>query len=248
MQSICMSLPDYGVHFQETVSGFAIFNVFDIPQYKTTDVSGKTLQERKDLLQEVQFQLWRSEWDYIEFTKYFYGNEINFSELLTEIWDNGGEGLMLKKLDSPYLQKKSKLWLKVKAAKTYDVVICGYQEPTKEYTGSELETWQYWENDLTDLSKDPTPVTKPYAMGWIGAIEFGVYRDNQLIRIGKCADFTEEDLEYIKANKDRLIGTCIEVKANGMIDPEKRSLRHPVFNRFRPDKSPNECTWDSLEE
>ena len=57
----------------------------------------------------------------------------------------------------------------------------------------------------------------------------------------------DADQHYIKNNKEKLIGTCIEITAQEVIDKNKKSLRHPRFNRWRTtDKDPLTCTWDSF--
>ena len=49
-----------------------------------------------------------------------------------------------------------------------------------------------------------------------------------------------------KDNKEKLLGTVIEVKAQQVINQETKSLRHTNFLRFRPEKNPSECTWDTV--
>ena len=117
--------------------------------------------------------------------------------------------------------------------------------------------WDFWEDyDDTGSSFEKRmtkeemrklnyrPVTKPYAKGWIGAIEYGVYKDGELVKVGEAKGISDTDLEYIRKNSDELIGTVIEVKANDFMDKSIGSLRHPRFSRFRPDKDAEQCTWE----
>jgi hypothetical protein len=108
----------------------------------------------------------------------------------------GLEGLIIKKIDSPYEQKKSNYWWKLKGCSTWDVVFMGTTEPTREYEGKLVEEgrigeWKYWFNPETQVTRmcsptSPTggtmlwkgfiPVSKPFAMEWCGGIRCGVFK------------------------------------------------------------------------
>ena len=62
-----------------------------------------------------------------------------------------------------------------------------------------------------------------------------------MLQVGDCSGFDEQLREYITNNKERLLGTVIEVKAQEVLKTGK--LRHPRFNRFRRDKSLEMCIW-----
>lgn len=273
VQTINFSKPEKSIAFQKE-NGWAILNVFDIIQCGNSNVQDVMLSYRRLYLEAAMHEIHT---EYVKIVPQWPCDSINVVLKLNSIWDSGGEGLMLKRKDSVYVNKKSKFWYKIKAVKTFDVIITGYTEPTHYHEGvTDLSEWKYWENDLTDFSKNPKPVTKPYAMGWCGAVKFGVVlAPNQgvkndsninipvidkklatgtvvtlrgypdIMEIGECRGFTENDLEYIKNNQKKLIGTCIEVKAQGIIDKDKGTLRHPQFNRWRPDKNPLECTFEN---
>lgn len=173
----------------------------------------------------------------------------NFVDFAKELMKQGEEGIVVRDLDSPYKCGKRTM-LKIKGETTYDVVVMGYAPPTKEYKGKS-KTWQYWEDDYGNLFEIsvPTsdtysnhPVTKPYFYGYPGAVEFGVYRDGQLVKVGECRGFTDEVAKMFRDSS--MIGKVIEVTAQGIIDRNTGSLRHPRFNRFRYDKKSEECTWE----
>ena len=195
-----------------------------------------------------------------------YGETNPFKYLLGNFWGDGKEGLILKNILAPYEHKRSSQCLKFKEHKTFDVVITGYKPPTREYTGKTLKEkgyWNYWEKveyngrlvttTQGEISREQAemegyePVTKPYFLGWVGAITCGLYKDGELVDIVEVKGITDADQEFIKKNRERLIGTCIEITAQEVIDPEKKSLRHPRFSRWRTDdKDPLTCTWDSF--
>jgi bifunctional non-homologous end joining protein LigD len=49
--------------------------------------------------------------------------------------DEGWEGVIAKRLDSPYEQKRSKLWLKMKCERSQDFVVGGFTDPQGARTG-----------------------------------------------------------------------------------------------------------------
>lgn len=192
---------------------------------------------------------------------------------------NGGEGIMLKPKNGKYFHKRGREYTKYKKFNTWDVVILDFVPPTEEYTGKELNTWQYWgvyrQGMLEDIiqgdepspyTRDHTviPVTKHFAMNWIGTIKYGVLiteeefkkwrKDNPkekeelivttigtFLVVGECSGFDEETREYFTENKDSLKYTVIEVGANEIMKTGK--LRHPRYIRQRPDKNANQCLW-----
>lgn len=105
---------------------------------------------------------------------------------------NGGEGLILKSLDAPYQQKRTRDFTKMKKFLTRDVIIIGFEPPTFEYKGRfPKDRWPYWFDtskskriplkEVEDLSAEYlmlkhgfTPVTKFWYEKQIGTIRFGV--------------------------------------------------------------------------
>jgi ATP-dependent DNA ligase len=92
----------------------------------------------------------------VEISTVMYENKREFYNLIMQ---QGGEGVILKNINGKYIPEKKPAWnwVKVKKHITDDVVIMGFKPPVREYTGKELDTWQYWEN----LDKNnPKPVVK----------------------------------------------------------------------------------------
>lgn len=136
-----------------------------------------------------------------------------------------GEGLMLKDKQGTYKHTRGREYTKMKKFDTWDVVILDFLEPTRDYTGKELNnpeaTWDYWydaeddsrivEGTITMCEADENgllPCTKHYAMDWIGTVKFGV-------------EITADELaKWQKTNKDKkpeLIGRHLVVgECSGM--------------------------------
>lgn len=184
----------------------------------------------------------------------------SYDELYTNLVKRGKEGLMIKGVHDTYQFKRTKSFIKLKPHLTFDVVISGYDEPDKIYEGKTLREkgyWDYWEDTDTKeiLCKTITskeadikgyvPVTKFYAMGWIGALKFSVWKDGELIEVGQTSGFNESVRREISENKESYLGQVIEVMAQCIINKDTGSLQHPRFIQFRPDKSSEMCTFDA---
>lgn len=180
----------------------------------------------------------------------------NLYERIGAALEAGEEGMVLKKKDYPYVPGKKPAWsaIKIKQVDYADVVCIGFEAPTKEYEGTELETWEYWEHTITGelmrgqlhLAKTPLkPVTKPYFHGWCGSLSIGVYDNNgKLINIGSVSSgLTDALKEDMKQNPEKYIGQVCLVQVMEMFD---QALRHPIFKGFRDDKNAKECTLESI--
>jgi ATP-dependent DNA ligase len=272
VQSIIGSLPETALENQ-IESGFAVFHVFDILYYKGVRVENLPLYERKKILHDL-FKYDIPSVTFLVRTKTYATKKTaakypqivdevvgSFKKLLYDMWDKGLEGLVVKYLKSLYEQKRTKTWLKLKPIKYRDVVILGYNPATIWYDGKSLGEkgfWDYWadaEDETAIVKKRMTsveaekkgllPVTKPWAMDWIGSINVGVYKDKKLIKVAEVKGISDKDLEYIKKNEKELIGEVIEIKFNQFIDKKKTSCRHPRFSRWRDDKNAKDCTWNA---
>lgn len=129
----------------------------------------------------------------------------SFKTVYKKFVSSGLEGVMIKDISGVYEQKTSNNYRKVKAQDTWDCIVMGFTEPTKEYTGKELAEWMYWEEEngvrlygsyeeLKDDYMGLQPVTKPYYNGWCGGITFGVWKE---ILDG---EFTKIQLVKLKSN------------------------------------------------
>jgi ATP-dependent DNA ligase len=171
----------------------------------------------------------------------------------------GLDGVVAKPLSAPYAPNQRTM-LKIKHARTADVVVAGYR--------------------LHKNSTEEAPL--------LGSLLLGLYDDGQLQHVGVSASFTAkrraeliEELrplevpleehpwghwaEFLTANPDRVPGTqsrwsqgkdlsfvplrperVLEVGYDHM---EGRRFRHTAqFKRWRPDRDPTSCGYDQLEE
>lgn len=161
----------------------------------------------------------------------------------------GEEGMVVKKKKALYEPgKRPMTMLKAKQVDFIDVVITGFNDPVKEYTGKEIETWQYWNkggNFVTGFYYDDPeaiPVTKHYYYGWKNAIKIGAFDEEGMLHtIGTIAsgltDFMRADMT---ANPELYLYKTCSVQCM-MKDNNEQTLRHGFFIQMRPDKNPEDC-------
>lgn len=147
----------------------------------------------------------------------------NFEFIYNTLINAGVEGAILKGLDGQYFAgKRSKTWLKVKSAKTFDVVVTGFTDGQGKYEGM------------------------------IGAIEFSAYLpDGTLKYVGRCSGMTDEERKTFTTARDSGFffqdPTVIEIKANEMVGSgEYRTPRHPQYQHIRVDKNPKDCLMEQF--
>lgn len=95
----------------------------------------------------------------------------------------GGEGVMVKPVNGKYLHKRGWEYSKIKKFLTRELVVLGFDSPTKEYSGKEVKTWAYWEEKSTGKKlignfygdRNYEPVTKFYFNNLVGNLFLGVF-------------------------------------------------------------------------
>lgn len=221
---------DEAIRRQER-SDWLYYMVFDILR----DPDGNWLfnrpwRERRELLERIAGEL-QEACSYFQVVPVIRSRKQQFLE--KELAE-GREGAVLKHVNGIYVMGKRPMWnwIKIKIDVEDDVVIMGFEPPVKRYSGTAYETWPYWE--------DGEPVSKHYAMGWIGSIIFGKYdAEGNLVELGRCTGIDEVQREEFSNYQDQYIGQVMKIKA--MEKTEDGKFRHPNFVMLHPDKNPHEC-------
>lgn len=198
------------------------------------------------------------------------------------IVSTGGEGLIVKPKNGKYLHKRGWEYSKIKKFLTRELIVIGFSEPTKEYTGKDVRKWGFWINNSTNKKvignfygdKNYTPITKHYYYNQVGNLLLGVLisvedynkipknkqgsvltpqevriygedlnADYYVMEVCECTGFNDETREYFTRNKDNVVGTVVEVKANELFR-DSGKMRHPRYMRQRFDKEAEQCTWE----
>lgn len=171
--------------------------------------------------------------------------EIDKTTFYEYIVYKGGEGIMLKAKNGKYRHKRGREYTKLKKFSTWDVVILDFIEPTREYTGKELEKWLYWYHSETNTrvpieevySKTILhcePVTKHFYYNWIGTIKYGVViTDEELAKWKKTnPKETPEIIKILPKNGCNFINYLVVGECSGF-DEETREHITCNKDKFR---------------
>lgn len=235
------------------------FYIFDILAWEGKSFLNKEAIDRFIFLNEINIIKNTNYNEYIHVAQYYNGKAL--WNKLQNILNNGGEGMVIVRDKSLYQPGKrpSKDCQKVKKElhETIDCFFTGHATaPTKEYTGKEIETWQYWLNERTNEKLNGEyykeyfngapliPITKPYFNGWAGSLEIGVIKNDKVVPIGYLSGLSDE----IKANYKDYKGKVIEVGAMEVLynNGKFSGLRHAKLVNFRPDLTIKDCTFEKI--
>lgn len=164
----------------------------------------------------------------------------DFESILSNIFIMGGEGMVFKRKDSVYEpDKRPMTCFKMKEhVDSVDLICMELLDPIKEYTGKELETWQYW--------IDGEPVTKHYYYGWKNAMRLGAYKDGKIIEVGRVASGLSDAIRAdMTENPEKYLNQVVQVSCMSLNKKDK-TIRHPVFETMRYDKDINDCKLDEI--
>lgn len=211
-----------------------LFMVFDVIYLDGTDLTGRPLEERRRLLEEVIVPS-----DIVQLSPMTEGKG---EALYHAASQQGLEGIMAKKRASTYKPgARSRDWLKVKVTFDADVVITGWTEGEgrrKDSLGS-LVMAVYDDDDLRYVGNVGTGFDKRSladAMDRLGALEETAPPfPSDVIR-------SRPELRRVHWVTPTLVAMVEHRQLTGA-----GRLRAPSFKGFREDKSPEECTWAQLE-
>lgn len=209
--------------------------------------------------------------EYTNHARYVHGADLNI--LLQEILARGDEGVVITHKDGLYEPGKrpSKTTLKIKKElkQTIDCFFTGIgSAPTKEYTGKEIETWKYWQHQMTgekinaEMYKEYKagcpiiPITKGFYHEWAGSLEIAVlkhkvgsrckirgieYNDTEVYPIGWLSGLPDE----MKVDPKKYAFIPIEVTAMEWCSIGN-SLRHGKMVGWRKDLTLEDCNYEKL--
>ena len=99
-----------------------IYFVFDILYYDGIDLRPLPLLQRKEILKKILAKADAT-------VRYSDHLRDNGSAMLKKSCELSLEGIISKRIDQPYLSKRSGSWLKIKCLKRQEFVVCGYSHP-----------------------------------------------------------------------------------------------------------------------
>lgn len=238
------------------------YRIFDCFYYNGTSLLNAPIMER---IKYIKMAAEAINNPLVSYVKYYEAKPETFWDKLNAILENGGEGVVLYRKDMTPCEGRTPAGqtLKVKQELGCDVdaFIIGTEPATREYTGKELENWQYWLDGKTDeflygthyteslIGSNIIPVTKSYYKGWPGAIKCGVFDKNgNEVMLCKCANLTDELAQNLTDNYEeyhhkpcKIQGMMISRDKTGAI-----SIRHPKLLEIRDDIDIKDCTLEKV--
>lgn len=195
--------------------------VFDLLGAAGYDLRGLPLLVRKSLLQRILPNVGPLRYaDHIP---------TQGEALLKQVVARGLEGVVAKKASSPYRSKRSGDWLKLKADPEADFAICGYTTAKNSRAGFGALHLCVWVDDR---------------WLWAGKVGSG-FDDKQLVKLKAVLDAKKAwkpTFPRPEGSSDaRWIEPELVVQVRYREWLQDSSLRFPVFERLRPDKTAREC-------
>ena len=253
-------LPQKAMERQKGSYGKIHYYVHDILMYNGIDfVSAETGSwDRYCILEKIWKLHGLDKYDFLELA------EVWTDDLYARVGDAlaaGEEGMVIKHKDGKYEPgKRPKTNLKAKKVDFADVIIMGFEEPTKEYYGKELDSWGFniLEEgtrlqgnylDLCEIFKPDKviPVTKPYYYNWINArIKIGVYKNGSLVEVGTIhSGISDEMKQDMSEHPGKYLGQVCSIQMME-VDSKAGTIRHGFYKHMRPDKNATDCKYEDV--
>lgn len=225
--SIMGADPDKAIARQQE-RGRLVFRVFDILYLHGRDIQEKPQKKRHDMLDLIINSIEPVGIDIRMLQTYYFQTYSDLVNLYTTELKKGGEGLILKNQNMPYVQgsKKASTWIKLKRLGTYDAVVTGYKTGDGKYKGT------------------------------VGALAISQYLDGKIIQVGFVSGMTDTAraafatrLHYDTSLPPKKVQTVIPTRWFAIEflsqEPEKSThrYRHGRFNQLRPDKTFKDCLF-----
>ena len=140
----CLPLEAIKRQEQTTGRGPIHYYVHDIIFYDGVNLMGTGAWDRYRILKAIWEKHGLREFDYLRLAEVV---ERDIEDEVSRILKSGGEGMVLKKRDAIYYPGKRPAWTAIKFKQMDDIdLVCTRTIPaTREYTGKDIDTWQYWE-------------------------------------------------------------------------------------------------------
>lgn len=206
-----------------------VYYAFDLLYLDGYDLRRVRLVDRKRVLGEIL-----TSGDTVRYSDHYVGRGMALFEAAKQ---KGLEGILAKKINSCYEERRSREWLKIKITQTVDCVIGGYTEPegSRQYFGS-LVLGLY--NDKKQLIHVGNAGT-----GFNQATLKQVSEVLKEIETSKNPFFGSVEAKRVHWTKPTRVA---EVKFSEWTHETAEGgvkLRAPVFMGLREDKNPEECTF-----
>lgn len=215
--------PDFGSlqnAFDSEQTGDILYFVFDAPIIAGRDMRAEPLVTRREYLKQAITAL---DSDVIRFSESF---EVAPHELVESACKMGLEGVIAKRMDAPYVSRRSATWIKLKCTRRQEFVVVGYTRPKGSRSGLGALLLAVHDDDG--------------ALRYVGNVGSGFNEatlDSVSRQLGKLA----QDEPALKVPRDAARG-AIWVDATMVVEvsfsdwTSAGRIRHGVFRGVRADK------------
>jgi bifunctional non-homologous end joining protein LigD len=212
-------------HVENGSSANLAYVAFDVLYAKGEDQRQKPLEERKVILESIVKKGARR----VLYSAHVVGRG---KDLFAAASQKGLEGIIGKRRSSPYVEKRTHDWVKIKAQKTQECVIGGYTDPQGARTGfGSLHVGLY------DASGQ---------LAYVGNVGTGFSREvaSQLLDKMKplataTCPFVKRPAKHVRDSHWIAPKLVAQVRFSEWTDDGR--MRHPAFLGLRLDKKPREC-------
>ena len=207
-----------------------LYYAFDLIYLDGYDLRRVTLEERKRLLQEVLKPN-----ELVRFSDHYPGQGVALFEVAKQ---KGLEGILAKKRNSCYEERRSREWLKIKITQTVDCVVGGYTEPegTRQYFGSLVLGLYNKKKQLIHVGHAGTGFDQARLKEISGVLKEIDTNTNPF-----TGPVDAKRVHWVKPKR------VAEVKFSEWTHETSEGglkLRAPVFLGLREDKDPEDCTFE----
>jgi bifunctional non-homologous end joining protein LigD len=203
-----------------------VFFAFDLLYCDGYDLRRSPLIERKQLLQRLLHTSERFR---------FSDHQLQHGKELFELArDTGLEGIVAKRLDSPYVSERSMSWVKLKVTKSLDAVIGGWTAPR---------------TTAIPLGALLLGLYRRKKLRFIGHVGTGFDGKKLEELSGKLKELASSSCPFdavpeTNGNPSWVSPDLVaRVKFSGWT--QENALRHPVFIALREDALPTNCQWET---
>ncbi|OGW48441.1 MAG: hypothetical protein A2078_09945 [Nitrospirae bacterium GWC2_57_9] len=205
-----------------------VYFVFDLPYYEDHDLTGLPLTERKKVLREL-LTMYRERVPSVRYSEHV---DQSGARVLRAACENSFEGIIAKRGDSPYVQKRTRYWVKKKCINRQEFVVGGYTAPkgTRSLFGSLVLGYYNEKRQLV----------------YCGNVGTGFNEDSiklvheRLKQLEQNASPFAPPLEDARNRDVRYVAPRLVAEVEFSDWTEGGHLRHPSFVGLREDKKPEE--------
>ena len=206
-----------------------LYYVFDLLYLNGYDLRGVGLDDRKRALRQIL-----SSEELVRFSDHHAGQGVALFQVAKQ---RGLEGIVAKKCDSRYEERRSRDWLKIKITQTVDCVIGGYTSPegARQYFGSLVLGLYNNKKQLIHVGHAGTG----FNQAMLKQI-FEVLKDIETRKTPFTGPVDAKNVHWVKPER------VAEVKFSEWTHETSEGglkMRAPVFLGLRDDKNPEDCTF-----